>query len=56
MMHDDQLYEIFKECKELGALAQLHAENGDVIYHVCVTCHICMFKVLWEEKLCHMYP
>ena len=23
--------ETFKRCKELGALAQVHAENGDVI-------------------------
>ena len=31
MLRDDQLYEAFQRCKELGALAQVHAENGDVI-------------------------
>lgn len=28
---DSELYEIFETCKELGAVAQVHAENGDVI-------------------------
>lgn len=28
---DSELYSAFKRCKELGALAQVHAENGDVI-------------------------
>ena len=29
-----QLLEAFIRCKELGALAQVHAENGDVIAKV----------------------
>ena len=31
MLRDDEIYQVFKRCKELGALAQVHAENGDVI-------------------------
>ncbi|XP_077978343.1 dihydropyrimidinase-like isoform X2 [Glandiceps talaboti] len=31
MVDDTELYHIFKRCKELGALAQVHAENGDLI-------------------------
>ena len=28
---DADLYNIFKRCKQLGALSQVHAENGDVV-------------------------
>lgn len=30
-LDDFELYETFERCKELGALAQVHAENGDII-------------------------
>jgi len=29
---DQELYYAFKRCKELGAIAQVHAENGDLVY------------------------
>ena len=28
------MYHAFKQCKKLGALAQVHAENGDLIAEV----------------------
>uniref|UniRef100_A0A3P8TWE3 Dihydropyrimidinase n=1 Tax=Amphiprion percula TaxID=161767 RepID=A0A3P8TWE3_AMPPE len=31
MLQDDQLYAAFAQCKEVGAIAQVHAENGDLI-------------------------
>lgn len=31
MLRDDDLYDVYKQCRNLGALAQMHAENGDVI-------------------------
>ena len=34
MLNDAQLYNVFKRCRQLGALAQVHAENGDVIAQV----------------------
>ncbi|KAG5681562.1 hypothetical protein PVAND_010982 [Polypedilum vanderplanki] len=30
-LSDSDLYEIFERCNELGALCQVHAENGDII-------------------------
>jgi len=30
-LSDGELYKAFSRCKELGALAQVHAENGDVV-------------------------
>ena len=29
-----QMYHAFKQCKQLGAIAQVHAENGDLIVEV----------------------
>jgi dihydroorotase-like cyclic amidohydrolase len=29
---DEELYAAFARCKELGAVAQVHAENGDLVY------------------------
>lgn len=31
MLQDDEMYQVFKRCKELGAIAQVHAENGNLI-------------------------
>jgi len=34
MLHDTDLYSVFERCRQLGALAQVHAENGEVIAQV----------------------
>jgi dihydroorotase-like cyclic amidohydrolase len=34
MVKDTELYNIFEHCKELGAVAMVHAENGDIIAEV----------------------
>ncbi|CAG2222629.1 DPYS [Mytilus edulis] len=31
MLEDNELYEVFKRCRELGALGMVHAENGHLI-------------------------
>ena len=30
-LDDSQMIEVFKTCRELGALAMVHAENGDMV-------------------------
>ena len=34
MLDDSELYDVFKTCKKLGAIAMVHAENGSVIAEV----------------------
>lgn len=34
MLRDPELIETFNACKELGAIAMVHAENGDIIAEV----------------------
>lgn len=34
MLSDDELYGAFSCCKELGTIAQVHAENGELIAQV----------------------
>ena len=36
MLDDSELYDVFKTCKNIGAIAMVHAENGSVIAEVCV--------------------
>lgn len=31
MLRDDELIEVFRHCKQLGALSMVHAENGDLV-------------------------
>ncbi|MDZ7289438.1 MAG: dihydropyrimidinase [candidate division KSB1 bacterium] len=34
MLNDDELYRSFSRIKELGGIATVHAENGDIIWHL----------------------
>src|SRR5258708_34218238 len=34
MVNDDELYNSFLRCAGLGAMPLVHAENGDVIWHL----------------------
>ena len=53
MLRDNEILETFKRCRQLGCVAQVHAENGDVIAEVrtyslcvCVCVCVCMFCML----------
>lgn len=35
MIKDEDMIKMFKKCKELGALAMVHAENGDLVDECC---------------------
>lgn len=46
MLSDGELYAAFSQCKETGAIAQVHAENGDLIEEV----SNCIPKLLHKQK------
>ena len=31
MLQDDEIFQVFAKCRELGGIAMVHAENGSVI-------------------------
>jgi dihydroorotase-like cyclic amidohydrolase len=34
MLRDDEMLAVFEHCKKIGAIAMVHAENGDIIDEV----------------------
>lgn len=48
MLRDDELFSVFSHCKDIGALAQVHAENGDLIAEVRSTQRV-LINVLKRE-------
>ncbi len=31
MLQDDEMFQVFAKCRELGAIVMVHAENGSII-------------------------
>ena len=54
MLEDADVYHTFKKCKELGAVAMVHAENGHLIAEV--TCAVRrrktfeMIHIIYQQK------
>jgi len=40
MLRDDEMLAVFEHCKKIGAIAMVHAENGDIIDEVSL-CFLC---------------
>lgn len=34
MLRDSELYQVFQTCKDIGAVARVHAENGELVAEV----------------------
>lgn len=35
MLRDSELYQTLQTCKDIGAIARVHAENGELVAEVC---------------------
>ena len=44
-LNDTELFEAFEKCKQLGAVAQVHAENGDIIKEVQTVLFQCLENI-----------
>ena len=55
MLDDNELYASFKRCKELGALAMVHAENGHLIEQVHLALAMLIFMFYTHPQFYPVY-
>ena len=51
MLKDSELYQVFRLCKQLGAVAMVHAENGCLIEEVDITSSFFKFIIFWFMRI-----
>uniref|UniRef100_A0A8C2GC75 Dihydropyrimidinase like 5b n=1 Tax=Cyprinus carpio TaxID=7962 RepID=A0A8C2GC75_CYPCA len=51
MLKDSELYQAMHSCKDIGAVARVHAENGELVLFISLMCFYCVFVKGTKEAL-----
>lgn len=51
MLRDNELFQALQHCKDIGAIARVHAENGELVVEVRESCHLHVSNTRLKNKL-----